>query len=203
MGGKKQSKQDRLKEMIRAEIQRLDQKTGLKGSAVTVRLYVEPEPIGCFTFIDPVRMTFGFSRTRLEEPGFTETELLAIVRHEYAHYMEYVQYGESTDHGENWKACCRRIGARPEVLYTEQFKASARQHQKELVRRTRVDGYTRGKLVHHPVFGTGTVEEITRFPTMTILSVRFENETKKLDINWVRENCTPESQEGKNNDLSG
>ncbi len=80
---KKQAKWPR--ERILEEIRRLDAKTGLNGEKVTIRLYAEPEPMGCFTFIDPIRMTFGFSCTRFEEPGFTDTEALDIIRHEYAH----------------------------------------------------------------------------------------------------------------------
>ena len=126
---KKQTKWPR--ERILEEIRRLDAQTVLNGTKVTIRLYAEPEPLGYFTFIDPIRMTFGFSSTRFEEPGFTDTEALDIIRHEYAHYMEYQLYGFSSDHGPDWQACCRKIGARPEKLYTESFKQDARKKERE------------------------------------------------------------------------
>ena len=70
MAGKKQKRQLRWsRERIRAELSRLDDITGLKGANVTVRLYEEREPLGLFTFIDPVRMTFGFSSPGLRIPN--------------------------------------------------------------------------------------------------------------------------------------
>ncbi|MCQ2406872.1 MAG: hypothetical protein MJ067_06645, partial [Oscillospiraceae bacterium] len=171
------------------EIRRLDEKTGLDGAKVTVRLYPEREPMGCFTFIDPVRMTFGFSKTRFEEAGFTDAEALDIIRHEYAHFMEYRLYGFSSDHGPCWQDCCRKIGARPEKMYTEEFKQSARQKERERVQKTRVDGFKEGSKVSHPKFGEGTVEKIDRMQNITILTIRFGESVKRLDIDWVRKNC--------------
>ena len=127
MAGKKQKRQLRWsRERIRAELSRLDDITGLKGANVTVRLYEEREPLGLFTFIGPVRMTFGFSSPRFEDPKFTQAEALDVIRHEYAHYMEYALFGESTDHGPNWQNCCRRIGARPQTFYTSEWAELAR-----------------------------------------------------------------------------
>lgn len=177
------------KEAIRAEIRRLDGITGLRGSDVTVRLYEEREPLGCFTFKDPVRMTFGFSTTRFEEPGFTAAEALDIIRHEYAHFMEYRLFGESTDHGPNWKKCCIRIGARPENLYTSRWKENARRQEKERARRTRVDGFQEGQTVRHPVFGEGCITAIEAGEKMTKLTIAFASGPRILDIDWVRKNC--------------
>ena len=127
MAGKKQKRQLRWsRERIRAELSRLDDITGLKGANVTVRLYEEREPLGLFTFIDPVRMTFGFSSPRFEDPKFTQAEALDVIRHEYAHNMEYALFGESTDHGPNWQKCCRKIGARPQTFYTSEWAELAR-----------------------------------------------------------------------------
>lgn len=184
---KKQMKWPR--ERILDEIRRLDAKTGLNGAKVTIRLYAEPEPMGCFTFIDPIRMTFGFSNTRFEEPGFTDTEALDIIRHEYAHYMEYQLYGFSSDHGPYWQECCRKIGARPEKMYTEAFKQEARAKERDRIRRTRVDGYREGKQISHPTFGQGIVEKIDRMESITILTIRFGDALKRFDIDWVRKHC--------------
>lgn len=177
------------KDTIRAEIRRLDAMTGLNGSAVTVRLYTQPEPLGLFTFIDPVRMTFGFSSARFEDPKFTKEEALDVIRHEYAHYMEYALYGESTDHGKNWKSCCRRIGARPENFYTKEWADYARGKQKRLQERTRTDGLAAGRKIVHPSFGEGMIEEIRRLKTASLLTIRFADCTKTLDAEWTRKNC--------------
>lgn len=177
------------KDAIRREIRRLDQQTGLKGADITVRLYEEPEPLGCFTFIDPVRMTFGFSSTRFEDPRFTQAEALDVIRHEYAHFMEYRLFGESTDHGPNWKACCKQIGARPSTYYTEDWKSLARQRDRMAQERNRVDGFSPGKHIVHPAYGEGTVEGIQRMSAMTFVSVRFGQMVKTLDVNWARQNC--------------
>lgn len=177
------------KEAIREEISRLDKQTGLDSSHITVRLYEEREPLGCFTFIDPVRMTFGFSSPRFEDPKFTEAEALDVIRHEYAHYMEYRLFGESTDHGPNWKACCRRIGARPENFYTEAWKELARTRDKLAQERNRLDGFSRGKRITHPTFGVGVVEQVQRTAAMTLITVAFEGCTKTLDVDWARKNC--------------
>lgn len=176
------------KDAIREEIRRLDGITGLDGSKVTVRLYEEKEPLGCFTFIDPVRMTFGFSSTRFENPKFTQAEALDVIRHEYAHFMEYRLFGESTDHGENWKACCRKIGARPQTFYTEEWKQLARTRDKSVQEKTRLDGFSKGKRLRHPEFGEGVVEGVQRYPTMTLISVRFSQGVKLLDVDWARRN---------------
>ena len=183
------TKQKWTKEAIRREIKRLDGITGLKGADVTVRLYDEPEPLGCFTFKDPARMTFGFSSTRFEEPGFTDAEALDIIRHEYAHFMEYRLFGESTDHGPNWKKCCIRIGARPDRLYTDSWKEDARKAEKERARRTRTDGFSQGMVIHHPAFGDGVIERIEQTTNMTKLTIAFGDRTRVLDIDWVRKNC--------------
>lgn len=177
------------KERIRQEIQRLDGITGLNGSGVTIRLYEEREPLGCFTFIDPVRMTFGFSSTRFEDPKFTQAEALDVIRHEYAHFMEYRLFGESTDHGPNWKACCKKIGARPQTFYTEEWRQLARTREKAVQERTRLDGFSVGSRLNHPEFGAGVVEGVQRFPTMTLISVRFSQGVKVLDVDWARKNC--------------
>lgn len=177
------------KDAIRQEIGRLDQRTGLNGSDITVCLYDEREPLGCFTFIDPVRMTFGFSSTRFEDPKFTEAEALDVIRHEYAHYMEYRLYGESTDHGPNWKACCRKIGARPQNFYTQEWKDLARTRDKAAQERNRLDGFSVGKKISHPSFGEGVVEGVQRTASMTLITVAFPGCTKVLDVNWARQNC--------------
>lgn len=184
---KKQTKWPR--ERILEEIRCLDAKTGLNGAKVTIRLYADAEPMGCFTFIDPIRMTFGFSSTRFEEPGFTDMEALDIIRHEYAHFMEYMIYGISSDHGEQWKDCCRKIGARPEKLYTEAFKQDARRKERERIQRTRIDGYKIGRQISHPTFGEGIVERIDRMNDITILTIRFGETVKRFDIDWVRKHC--------------
>lgn len=177
------------REVIRQEIRRLDQQTGLNGADITIRLYEEREPLGCFTFIDPVRMTFGFSATRFEEPTFTRAEALDVIRHEYAHFMEYRLFGESTDHGPNWKLCCRKIGARPETFYTEEWKSLARTREKARQERTRVDGFSPGKRIVHPAYGEGVVEGLQHLPEMTLISVRFGSTLRTLDVNWARQNC--------------
>lgn len=190
MAGSKGKRQLRWpKEAIRAEISRLDGITGLKGAAVTIRLYPEPEPLGCFTFIDPVRMTFGFSFTRFEDPKFTTAEALDVIRHEYAHFMEYKLFGESTDHGPNWKECCRKVGARPQNLYTREWAELARSRERAHLERTRTDGFTPGRKIIHPVFGEGVVEHIRREPAMTMVTIRFSEGSKTLDVNWARQHC--------------
>lgn len=190
MAGKKQKRQLRWsRERIRAELSRLDDITGLKGANVTVRLYEEREPLGLFTFIDPVRMTFGFSSPRFEDPKFTQAEALDVIRHEYAHYMEYALFGESTDHGPNWQNCCRRIGARPQTFYTSEWAELARGLEKRRAERTQLDGFTPGKQITHPSFGVGIVETVERYPTMSMVTVRFESGSRKLDVNWARQNC--------------
>ena len=189
MAGKKIKQQRWPKDEIRREILRLDGITGLKGGNVTIRLYEQREPLGCFTFIDPVRMTFGFSSVRFEDPKFTRAEALDGIRHEYAHYMEYMLFGESTDHGPNWKECCRRIGARPQNYYTQEWQELARARDKKLQERTRVDGFSVGSRFIHPTFGEGVVEEVRRTGMMTMIKARFGDSVKTLDVDWARKNC--------------
>ncbi len=190
MAGKTPAKRIRWsKEAIRAELQKLDRITGLKGAELTVKLYAAPEPLGYFAYKDPARMTFGFSATRFEDPHFTEAEALDVIRHEYAHFMEVRLFGESTDHGPNWRRCCIKVGARPDQFYRESFHEAARQQERERVRRTRVDGFAVGKAIRHPRFGVGIIEAMEQQKLITKLSIRFPDGLRQLDIDWVRKNC--------------
>ena len=41
----------------------------------------------------------------------------------------------------------------------------------------------------HDWAAEGIVETVERYPTMSMVTVRFESGSRKLDVNWARQNC--------------
>ena len=81
-------------EMIREEMRKLDERTGLHGSELPI--------------------VFGTAKTRVGGLGVRDgkpsrAQAYDLIRHEYAHYMDVCRRGTS-DHGPHWKACCQELG---------------------------------------------------------------------------------------------
>lgn len=95
-------------EMIREEMRKLDEKTGLHGSELPIRFGKAKTSLACLVARDGKPDYFRFSRYYFDSPDFARGSAVETICHEYAHYMDVCRRGTS-DHGKHWKACCEEI----------------------------------------------------------------------------------------------
>lgn len=107
-------------EAIRAEIRRLDEKTGLHGATLPIVIGRAKTVLGTFS-VKAVRLSgktvrvprqFTFSGYFFHHPEFPDSMAQDTIRHEYAHYMDFVLYGQLA-HGKTFRVCCQTVGACP------------------------------------------------------------------------------------------
>ncbi len=107
-------------ETIRAEIRRLDEITGLHGATLPIVIGRAKTVLGAFS-VKAVRLRgkivrvprqFTFSGYFFRHPAFSDAMAQDTIRHEYAHYMDFVLYGQLA-HGKTFRACCQTVGAYP------------------------------------------------------------------------------------------
>ncbi|MGN1019215.1 MAG: SprT-like domain-containing protein [Aristaeellaceae bacterium] len=183
--------------MIRKELQRLDALTGLHGNDLIVEFGQAKLQVGSFWVVDGAPRKFRFSRIYFEDENFSVHEAYEVIRHEYAHYMNYELHGDSMDgcHGKMWKECCRRIGARPSRYYdsTANQVYLAKEREERQIEQTLDAFHTdlkSGDQIIHPTFGAGTVEAMERLEKDTRLVIAFASGTKKtLSARWVIDHC--------------
>ena len=100
---------------IRKELARLDEKTGLHGARLPISFSRAYTIIGQFSARGEGE--FRFSTVYFRDPTWPVEEALNVIRHEYAHYMDYALY-DGVGHGSTWKKCCTMIGAVPQRCYS-------------------------------------------------------------------------------------
>ena len=96
-------------EMIREEMRKLDEKTGLHGSELPIVFGKARSRVGGLGVRDGKPSYFRFSRHYFDSPDFAHGSAMEVITHEYAHYMDVCRRGTS-DHGPQWKACCQELG---------------------------------------------------------------------------------------------
>lgn len=87
-------------ERIREEFKKLDSITGLHGADLPITFGKAKHTLGCF-YIDTINKKpkkFHFSLFYFGNPKWSEASALDVIRHEYAHYMDYMFNGNSS-HG--------------------------------------------------------------------------------------------------------
>ena len=176
-------------EMIRAELKRLDRKTGLNGAKLPIKFTHSKHTLGCF-YPEKDNMRFDFSLYYLSDDSFPEEEALDLIRHEYAHFANFCLY-HGTGHDRMWRKCCSEGGAVATRCYSGIFNDyfNQRKIQKEKVAKI-CNAYDVGSIIRHPVYGTGTVVSVSGTDTNTILEIEFYSVgTKLLTAKWVSENC--------------
>lgn len=176
-------------EMIRKELKWLDRKTGLNGAKLPIKFTHAKHTLGCF-YADKDNMRFDFSLYYLADDSFPQEEALDLIRHEYAHYMNFVLY-HGTGHDRMWRKCCTSVGAVATRLYSGKFNDyfNKRKAQREQTAAS-CNEYKIGSVVRHPVYGTGTVVSVSGFDTDKILETEFYSVgRKRLTAKWVHENC--------------
>lgn len=169
---------------IRDVIASIDKETGLSGAEVEIRFDNARQRLGCFSCQDD--MYFSFSVNWFHNPEWPEEAALDVIRHEYAHYMDWMVY-KKIGHGKTWKACCVKVGAVPVRLYSDSrcdyYKS------KEITEKNRqqsLSKYEEGQTIKHPLYGNGTIISIKKNGRTLIAGVLFEHYgTKSLDLSWL------------------
>lgn len=171
---------------IRKELARLDAKTGLAGATLPITFSNAKCTLGSYSAAG----AFRFSRKYFEDPSWPMEEALDTIRHEYAHYMDHMIYG-NMGHGVTWKKCCLEVGALPVRCYSsERAKYYQVKHESERQKAASLDRYKVGSVIVHPKFGSGKIVEVVGDDARRFAVVAFKNmERKKLSLAWVDENC--------------
>ena len=175
---------------IRAELTRLDGITGLNGGELPIRLNNARCTLGMFSYASPDNLNFTFSNYWFQNPDWSEESALDVIRHEYAHYMDYMQRGESA-HDKMWRMCCLKVGAMPTRLYNDKLNDHiVKEHQRDEALSKQYDAYQTGMIVLHPKYGEGVItaiegEGVHRAVTVDFASVGI----KRLGIQWVDTHC--------------
>lgn len=104
---------------IRSIIRKLDEKTGLNGAALPIKLASHGNALGYYQYAGEKK--FGFKPKFINDSETKEAEVIDVIRHEYAHYYVDVTHLEryighsrrETSHGDDWKWACKMVGADP------------------------------------------------------------------------------------------
>ena len=173
---------------IRTEFERLDKRTGLTGAKLPITFGNAKGTLGMFS--QNKQPYFRFSNYWFQNPDWPEELALDVIRHEYAHYMDWELYGNCS-HGQTWKACCVKVGDLPVRLYSEErdkYYLNVHRKEKELSRK--YDCYKAGQAVRHPKFGEGVITAITGKGITRIAEIEFEKAGgRRISIKWLDENC--------------
>lgn len=111
---------------IRFIIRKLDEKTGLNGAALPIKLVSHGNALGFYQYAGEKQ--FGFKPKFINDPNTKEAAVIDVIRHEYAHYYVdvtgisrfFIREGSSKNHNTDWKWACRTVGANPNSYYQPQ-----------------------------------------------------------------------------------
>lgn len=176
--------------MIKEELKRLDRKTGLDAASLPIKFGKAKSYLGYFFYPNENSLEFYFSNHYFLDPMFPVEEKIDTIRHEYAHYMDYMLNGSSS-HGPQWKKCAKMVGACPTRRFSQdRADYFLKKHREERESNIKCDDYVVGDIVNHPDFGHGIIEEILGEGISRIVVIHFNNGTcKKLSLKWVTEKC--------------
>lgn len=173
---------------IRAEMAKLDKKTGLKGAELPISFNNAKCTLGLYNSANGG--SFKFSNYYFQDPEWPEESALNVIKHEYAHHMDHMLYGH-IGHGATWKLCCNIVGAMPIRCYNESLAEFYRQkHIAEDKLSEKYDTYKIGDRIKHPKYDIGVIEEISGEGVCRYALIRFQNsDSKKLGLAWMDSNC--------------
>lgn len=177
-------------EMIRAELRRLDERTGLHAADLPIKFGRAKGTLGRFSYPSDDEMEFYFSNFYFQDPNHPLEEKLDTIRHEYAHYMDYMFNGASS-HGPSWKRCCNIVGAFPTRCFSKQRSdAFLAKHERERELNEKYNNYRIGVAILHPIFGSGKIVDIVGEGIRRVACVTFESVgVKKIAVSWIDSNC--------------
>lgn len=175
--------------MIRDELRRIDKKTGYNAADLPIKFGDAKSYLGKFIYGD--NMSFYFSNYFFRDPNLALEEKLDTIRHEYAHYLDYMLHGFSSHHGSAWKQCCHIVGALPVRCFRKEYSDYyVAMHKKERLLNEQYDQYCIGQEIVHPVFGNGVLTDIIGEGLSRIACVAFNGVgTKEIAIEWIDTNC--------------
>lgn len=177
-------------EAIRDELRRLDAVTGLNGAALPIEFTNARRVLGSFCHSDIEPLCFRFSRPWMTGDDLAHAQAIDVIRHEYAHYMDYMDRGTSS-HGRQWKDCCRRIGAEPAAHFNHLLNYYYLLREQEAREREAVIArYAPGADIMHPSYGAGTIVSCSGDGASRRITVRFGDGQRMLSVAWVVDNCT-------------
>jgi len=182
------------RERIHAELVKLDRMTGLSGAELPFDYTRWYGTLGMFYTAREGRMLvpgkFSFSVVFLDDTTIPDEINIDTIRHEYAHYMDFVLYG-NIGHSRTWKKCCGDVGIPPSRTFSEySLRYYRRLHRIESENELICSGYTEGQLIFHKLYGIGEILTFRDMPHDRILEVSFEDgSVRKLSALWVHENC--------------
>ena len=177
-------------EMIRTELRRLDIKTGLHAADLPIKFGKAKGTVGRFSYASDDKLGFYFSNYYFQNPNHPVEEKLDTIRHEYAHYMDYMLNGSSS-HGPSWKQCCYVVGAFPTRCFSqERSNAFSVKHEKERMQNEKYNKYVVGMNIIHPLFGSGRIVDVVGVGLNRIAHISFAGaEVKKIAISWIESHC--------------
>lgn len=167
------------------ELKRLDAITGLQGANVPFSFFNRKNAFGMFV-PGHGKMEFRFSKPLFEDPQLPDDTKLDTIRHEYAHYMDYVQFG-CCSHGPTWKRCCHIVGAIPCKYYDEAALKEAYSKNLNLNRQMDLQ-FGKGTQITHPNFGDGRIVEVVGNDLQRIVKIKFFDGIRALSVKWLLEN---------------
>lgn len=175
---------------VRDELKFLDRKTGLCGADIPIVFNNAKRTLGSFSTHNGKAKRFCFSNHYFQNQDFPVEEAIDTIRHEYAHYMDFVLNGK-LGHSTSWKQCCIRIGALPVRLYSEERADYYRKkHEKERQENRKLGQLLPETIIDHPRFGRGVVLSVSGDNKSKIMKVKFpEVGEKTLSASWVMNNC--------------
>lgn len=175
---------------IQNELKRLDDITGFSGAKLPIKFGNAKRTLDRFVYSNKDSLAFYFSNHYFLDSTFPVEEKLDTIRHEYAHYMDYMLTGSSS-HGSNWKKCCRIVGAFPTRHFSQERADSfIEKHKKEAATNKILDNYYIGITIFHPQYGDGTITGVFNQGLARYATVKFDfNNEKKLSLLWISEKC--------------
>lgn len=115
-----------IKKLIIETIDKLSYETGMPGNKLPIYFYNSPpeEPdstIAYFsykdkgTFVEPISFSFNLYKFRKIE-NISCSQIVDIVKHEFAHYVRDVTYGPTKDdgHDDKYREVCKKLDCSPE-----------------------------------------------------------------------------------------
>lgn len=183
---------------IREEIERLDRKTGLHGNDLDIRFNNVTQYLATFTHsLNGNAPYFTFSIKYLEDDAYTNSVIVDLIRHEYAHYMVYTRYPglKERSHGRTWQKCCLEIGAEPKGRFDPAHARRILEQEKQqeadnAFLHSLLEEVHTGDRFRHPIFGEGVVTGITPHAGHPRITLTFTDDTRRLfSARWVLENC--------------
>ena len=172
---------------IREVFAELDNRTGLSGAELPIYFGNAKGRLACFICGGPA---FRFSDYWFKNTDWPIESALDVIRHEYAHYMDWSENGY-TSHGSSWKTCCIKVGAVPSRLYSEgRSEYYKNKHKREEDRFIRLNKYKTGQSIVHPQYGVGVIALLDKKERSIVAHVDFGPKgIKALDLNWIDCNC--------------